>query len=192
MANLKELIVVAGPNGSGKTTFAQEYLSRHPFTYLSADAIAADLSPHAPEKAQFTAGRRFLTELAAKLKADKSIVVESTLSGRRFRRFLETARASGFATTIVMLFLDSPDTCVARVRERVHRGGHGVPESDVRRRFLRSLRNFWRSYRFLTDDWLLIYNAGSDFQDVAIGAGESVSVHDEAVFNQFLSMVEQR
>ena len=91
-----------------------------------------------------------------------------------------------------MLFLDSPDTCVTRVRERVRKGGHDVPEFDVRRRFVRSLRNFWRSYRFLANDWVLMYNAGSDFQDVAVGAAENVSVHDEAVFNQFLSMVEQR
>jgi predicted ABC-type ATPase len=192
LANPRQLIVVAGPNGSGKTTFAQEYLSQHPAAYLSADAIAAEISPDAPESARFAAGRRFLTELAARLAADESVLVESTLSGHRFRRFLEEARTSGFATTIVMLFLDSADTCVARVRERVRRGGHDVPESDVRRRFLRSLRNFWQSYRFLTDDWLLIYNAGSDFQDVAIGAGQSVSVHDEGVFSQFLSMLHQR
>lgn len=187
-AEHKRLIVVGGPNGAGKTTFAEEYLSRHSCTYLSADSIAGRLSPDRPEAAQFAAGRRFLADLASGLLASRSIVVESTLSGRAWLRSLTTARDAGFATTIVMLFLGSPDTCVARVRERVRKGGHDVPEADIRRRFYRSIRNFWGTYRFLTDDWVLAYNAGSDFQDVAIGAGDAVSVRDEKLFDDFLAL----
>ena len=188
MGTTKQLIVVAGPNGSGKTTFAEQYLLQHPCTYLSADSIAARLSPNAPEIAQFAAGREFLAALEKNLQGDESVLVESTLSGRRFRRFLHSAPEAGFAASIVMLFLDSPETCVARVEQRVRKGGHNVPRSDIRRRFYRSLRNFWTSYRFLADDWLLVYNAGSDFQDVAIGAGQDVSVRDERLFGSFLAL----
>jgi predicted ABC-type ATPase len=184
----KQFIVVAGPNGSGKTTFAEEYLLHHECGYLSADSIAVGLSPAAPEKARIAAGRRFLTELDRQLRAEKSILVESTLSGRTFERFFVAARQGEFISTVFMLFLDSPEACLARVRQRVRNGGHDVPELEVRRRFHRSLRNFWTHYRFLADDWVLVYNAGDDSQDVALGAADAVSVHDEELFDQFLAL----
>jgi predicted ABC-type ATPase len=185
---VKQLTVIAGPNGSGKTTLAREYLSQHEAVYLGADAIAEELSPGTPELAQMPAGRLFLCGLEDALHHDRSLVVESTLSGRSFARVIRLAKKRGFTVTIVFLFLDSADTCVARVQQRKRQGGHGVPESDIRRRFDRSLRNFWMVYRLLADDWAIVYNAASDFQDVAFGAGGNMSVRDEAMFRQFIEL----
>ncbi len=185
----KHLTVVAGPNGAGKTTLAHAFLSQHDALYLGADAIAEELSPGVPERAQVAAGRRFLTAIEDALEQDRSLVVESTLAGRSFCRILERAQERGFATTIIYLFLDSADTCVARVQERKRKGGHGVPEPDIRRRFDRSLRNFWATYRLLVDDWALVYNAGSDFQDVAFGAAAERSIRDEPLYQRFVDLV---
>ncbi len=190
MKSEKQFIVVAGPNGSGKTTFAEEHLLTYGYLYLSADLFAAELSPGAPEKAQIAAGQQFLVTLENSLQKHESVLVESTLSGRTFRRFFEEAQRRGYRRTIVMLFVDGPETCVRRVQERTRKGGHFVPEADIHRRFHRSLRNFWTSYRFLADDWGMLYNAGSEFQDVACGAGKHVSVRDESLFNRFLAMAE--
>jgi len=181
----KELVVVAGPNGSGKTTFAQEYLSQHTCTYLSADSVAKRLSPESPEKAQLAAGRQFLSELRDALAGDDSVLIESTLSGRRLAPHLRAAREAGFSVRIIMLFLDSADTCVERVQQRVRKGGHDVPEAEVRRRFDRSIHNFWTVYRLLADTWLLVYNGNGDFQDIAVGGGTCVVVRDERLFNEF-------
>jgi predicted ABC-type ATPase len=51
-----ELIIVGGPNGAGKTTFAEAYITHHDCLYLSADAIAKQLSPNDPTRAQIKAG----------------------------------------------------------------------------------------------------------------------------------------
>lgn len=176
--------MVAGPNGAGKTTLAHAFLSQQDARYLGADAIAEELSPGVPERAQVAAGRRFLTAIEDALEQERSLAVESTLSGRTFCRIIELAQERDFATSTIYLFLDSADTCVARVQGRKRKGGHDVPESDIRRRFDRSLGNFWATYRFLADDWALVYNAGSGFQDVAFGAAEKLYVRDEPLLRR--------
>jgi predicted ABC-type ATPase len=50
---------------------------------------------------------------------------------------------------------------LSRVRERVLKGGHDVPELVIRRRFKRSIRNFLNDYRPLADSWYLFDNSGS-------------------------------
>lgn len=181
----RELIIVGGANGAGKTTFAMEYASQYRCLYLGADAIAAELAPDAPDSVAVTAAEELMRRLAAALAGEQRLVVESTLAGRTFRHVMRTARDAGFTITIVYLFLDSPDTCVERVHERVLKGGHSVPEVDIRRRFLRSIRNFWRLYRPLADHWLLVYNSGNQPLDVVAGTAAIVSVRDAELYAAF-------
>ncbi len=138
----KRLIVVGGPNGAGKTTFVDAYLRQQSIAYLSADKIAKELSPDAPEKAAIAAGRQFVERVAAQLLIDESFIVESTLAGKSLRHTIEAAQAAGFNITIHFVFTDAPETSIRRVASRVKSGGHDVPEMDIRRRFSRSLHNF--------------------------------------------------
>lgn len=184
----KSLYVIGGPNGAGKTTYAEASLLRHSCVYLSADQIAAQLSPDDPTAQRVAAGRQFLTTLKECLTGSEDLLIETTLSGRSFRRTLELARECGFQTTLILVFLNGADACVARVKERVRKGGHDVPEVDIRRRFSRSLTNFWNIYRQIADDWFLVYNSGNDFVDVALGVGDATSIRDEELFSQFLQL----
>lgn len=83
-------IVIAGPNGSGKTTFAREYLPRETDVvhFVNADLIAGGLSPLRPELAARHAGRLVLQELSRLVGARKSFAFESTLSGRTYLQLL--------------------------------------------------------------------------------------------------------
>ena len=182
LMNKKELLVVGGPNGAGKTTFAVEFLKQFPRPYYAAEAIAAELAPSNPTSAQFDAGCEFIRRVAEQLQREESFVVESTLLGKSFRNLLSTAKQSGFRITIAFVFLDSADMCVARVQERVRKGGHDVPELDIRRRFTRSIDNFWHIYRQMADEWYTIDNSTSSYRDVAYSDQRTATILDEEAF----------
>ena len=188
MADLPELLVVAGPNGSGKTTLALAFAADSGVPYLGADAIAEQLAPSDPSSARLESGRRFIDALDDHVARRESVIVETTLSGRTFSHVVANASRAGFAVTIVYLFLKSADACVARVAERVRKGGHDVPEVDVRRRYTRSLRNFWALYRGMADKWVIVYNETSQLQDVAAGARLDVVIRDSNLFQDFLAI----
>jgi adenine deaminase len=71
----KKIIIIAGPNGAGKTLFARSFLPEEAqcHRFINADLIAAGLSPFAPEAAALKAGRLMLEEIAATMRAGKTV-----------------------------------------------------------------------------------------------------------------------
>ena len=190
MTKPREILVVSGANGTGKTTVALVYARQLGLPYIGADEIAATLAPDDPASQRIAASRQFISDVAAAIEGRESVVIESTLSGRTFIRTIQEARDAGFTISLVHLFLDLADTCVARVAERVQKGGHDVPEADIRRRFTRSAANFWHLYRPLSDRWVLMYNSTSDAQCVAEGDAETHTVQDSELFDSFMQNVQ--
>ena len=155
-------IIIAGPNGSGKTTFAQEFLPQDAriLHFVNADALAFGLSPLRPELAQLAAGRIFLQELDRLAAARENFAFESTLSGLTYKSRLRRWRRSGYRTEIVYLRLKSADLALRRIAARVRQGGHAVGRRDVIRRFHRSWTNFQQIYKVLADRWAVYDNSG--------------------------------
>ena len=157
------LIVIAGCNGAGKTTFAREFLPNEARVerFLNADLIAAGVSPLNPELAARKAARIFLDEFDAMIQGQVRFAIESTLSGKSYLPLFRAAKAAGYELVIHFLFLPDADLAVARVRERVSKGGHHVPERDVRRRFERGVVNFSNLYAPIADLWFVWNNQTS-------------------------------
>lgn len=158
------VIIIAGPNGAGKTTFAREFLPKEAQlpVFINADLIAAGLSPFKPEVAAIQAGRIMLAEIAEKAAKHESFAFETTLSGHAYTRHIPEWRKAGYRVELFFLSLDSPETAVARVRNRVAQGGHDVPETTIRRRFVGGIENFHNIYKTLVDAWLLYDNSGNE------------------------------
>ncbi len=159
---MKRIVVIAGPNGAGKTTFAREFLPHEANCpdFINADLIAAGLSPFKPETAAIRAGRLMLEEIHERIRLGKSFAFETTLSGRTYTKILRECRKQGYHILLVFLSLPNADMAVARVAGRVVQGGHNVPETDIRRRFVSGISNFHEIYKMLADTWTLYDNSG--------------------------------
>ena len=182
---IKEIVIIAGANGVGKTTFARAFLREYDYEFLNADEIAKSLSAENPAQKKISAGRLFFQKFHETVENDKSLLIESTLAGRYPEKFLKGLKDENYQITIVFLFADSPEILIERIAERVKKGGHFVPDEDVRRRFVRGKRNFWEIYKNLSDQWFLYYNTEDNFQLIATGEKDKLVVIDERLSAKF-------
>jgi len=165
---MPKVVVIAGPNGAGKST-AAPLLLREALAvgeFVNADTLAAGLSAFASEQVAFAAGRvalRRLRELAA---ARRDFAFETTLASRSFAPWLKQLRKSGYRFEVVYLWLPHAELAVERVAERVQRGGHNIPPDVIRRRYEKSLKNFFNLYRQLCDFWLMLDNSDPSQQEL--------------------------
>ena len=156
-------VVIAGPDGAGKTTFAQEFLPNFAgiFEFVNADLIAEGLSPFRPREAAIRAGRLVLLEIKRLVSRRADFGVESTLSGRSFLARWRHWKAIGYRIEVIYFTLPSSEFALHRIAQRVQQGGHGVPRGVVLRRFERSSMNFCKFYRPMADAWVVYDNSGN-------------------------------
>ncbi|MFB6318656.1 AAA family ATPase [Saccharicrinis sp. FJH54] len=185
----KHLFIAAGPNGSGKSTFARQFLKQNDYIFINADEIARELNPTEMESAKLSAGRVFFQRLYGNIEKGNDILIESTLSGSYFHRYWPKIRENGYKITIIFVFLEHPRICIERIKERVIKGGHYVPDADVVRRFYRSKRNFWNQYRNEVDNWYMFFNSDDKFMEVAFGKKNDYIVKNNEIFDLYLQDV---
>lgn len=182
----KEAIIIAGANGSGKTTLARIYSEKYPFDFINADEIAKEISTDDSEQARIKAGKLFFIKLDDLIKNNKNFIVESTLAGKYMARLIPRLKKNGYFVRIIYIFLESPEVCIERIKERVLKGGHFVPTADVIRRYYRSKKNFWDVYKALADKWILLYNSEEKFLEIALGSKEKYLVNSEELLGIFI------
>jgi predicted ABC-type ATPase len=137
--------IVGGPNGSGKSSL-----------YGNTDIEAFDqsvwiINPDLLTKriqqveklplneSNLQALVRIETWLEASIRAHQTVGVETVLSTHKYRRLVLLAKERDFAIWLIFVMLSSPELNVLRVRLRVQKGGHDVPETSIRKRWSRSL-----------------------------------------------------
>ena len=145
MAGPARIYVLAGVNGAGKSSIAGAAFRNAGADYYNPDEAARKLRQSRPALAQREAnslawqqGKRLL-EKAIEGRLD--FAFETTLGAATIPALLRDAASRGFAVNIWYVGLSSVELHLARVRARVARGGHDIPEADIRRRYEHSRLN---------------------------------------------------
>ena len=186
----KNVYIIAGPNGSGKTTFAKKFLPDYAKcpNFVNADLIAQGLSPFSPRAAAIKAGRLVLEQVHDLAYKNVDFAFETTISGKSYIAFLKELRKRSYSINIFFLWIPNAELALSRIKDRVAAGGHDVPAIDVRRRFSRGIYNFLTHYRQLADTWLLFNNADAVPQLIAREKDGKTEVINKDLFEKIIKV----
>lgn len=160
MNSRRALYIIAGCNGSGKTTASMTVLPEvlHCREFVNADEIAKGLSPFRPEEVAVQAGRLMLERIDRLLTRGETFAIETTLATRSYAGLVRRAKAAGYTVVLLFFWLPSPEMAEMRVAQRVAEGGHDIPREVIRRRYRLGLRNLLEIYAPEVDVWSMFDN----------------------------------
>ena len=174
------IYVLAGTNGAGKSSIAGAMLLRRRVEYFNPDEAARRILVANPGAGQTQAngaawleGRRLL-ERAVDERLD--LAFETTLGGRTITALLERAAAQGIEVRVWYVGLSSPELHVARVRARVEKGGHDIPEPRIRERYDASRLNLIRLLPRLHELWVYDNSVEAD-PDAGVAPAPRLVLH---------------
>jgi predicted ABC-type ATPase len=168
---MPNLYIIAGCNGAGKTTASYTVLPQilKCKEFVNADSIAAGISPFQPETVAFEAGRVMLQRISQLIDERATFAFETTLSTKSYKETIKKCKAKGYTVTLLYFWLSSPELAIGRIKDRVSRGGHHIPDVVVKRRYKRGLENFFNIFMPLCDYWQILDNSTRNVSIVAEG-----------------------
>ena len=164
------LIVIAGPNGSGKTTITSKIL-KHEWlegaVYINPDQVAQDRfgdwnSPEAVMQAAQYCERERETCLHNK----QSLIFETVLSSKGKVDFIRRAREVGYFIRLFFVSTNHPSINSSRIAKRVMKGGHDVPIPKIISRYQKSIVNCKRCIALA--DRVYVYDNSIDDADARL------------------------
>ena len=190
----KDLYIIAGCNGAGKTTASFTILPEilNCKEFVNADEIAKGLSPFQPEKVSIEAGRIMLERINDLLNSQENFAFETTLATKSYRSKIFLAREKGYNVTLLFFWLRNADLAIERVRTRVIEGGHHIETEVIRRRYKNGIKNLFEIYLPIADEIMIFDNSEGKHHLIAEKTIESeIEVLNKVKFNQLKSYYEE-
>ena len=170
--------MLAGVNGAGKSSIGGAMFRAAGADYFNPDEAAKALIAANPgleqTKANAAAWQQGKRLLEKAIHGRLDFAFETTLGGSTMPQLLRDAASHGFEVRIWYVGLASPQDHIARVAQRVSRGGHDIPESTIRRRWRHSRQNLIALLPDLTE--LRVYDNSRDADPAAGQAPEPTLV----------------
>ena len=157
----KNLYIIAGCNGAGKTTASftilPEILDCKEF--VNADEIAKGLSPFQPEKVSFESGRIMLRRINELLESNENFAFETTLATKSYKSKIVEAKSKNYNVTLLFFWLQNVDLAIERVKTRVIEGGHNIELEVIKRRYKNGIKNLFDIYLPIVDEAMIFDNS---------------------------------
>jgi predicted ABC-type ATPase len=157
----KDLYIIAGCNGAGKTTASFTILPEilNCKEFVNADEIAKGLSPFQPDKVSIEAGRIMLERINDLLDSHVNFAFETTLATKSYKSKISLAHEKGYNVTLLFFWLRNVDLAIERVKTRVQEGGHYIETEVIKRRYVNGIRNLFEIYLPIADDVMIFDNS---------------------------------
>lgn len=178
MASTKQLWMLVGGNGAGKSTFYRKYLEPRGMPFVNADLLAKQVFPDDPEGNSYEAAQ-LATQMREQLLIEgANFCFETVFSHPSKIDFVAKAKAFGYQVVLVFIHVDNLALNKARISQRVEEGGHFVPDEKVETRIPRALQNI-RSVLPLCDHVRMLDNSSSDdpFKQVVTIKNQTITEH---------------
>lgn len=169
MSTKKQLWLLAGGNGAGKSTFYRTRLAPKGMPFVNADIVARLLYPHAPESHSYDAAMLAGQMRSQLLREGRSFCFETVFSHPSKIDFVAQAKTLGYEIILAFIHLSDVALNQARIAQRVSEGGHYVPDEKVINRIPRVLKLIKQTLP-LCDQVYILDNSRADnpFQQVAV------------------------
>lgn len=164
--------IFAGVNGAGKTSIYKSiyYEKNKNEKRINTDEMVSRIGSWKDNNLQIKCAREAIKLINNYIKNDISFNQETTLSGKSIVRNIKKAKEKGFYVVMNYIGVDTPDIAKERVKIRVLKGGHGIPEDAIERRYYESLENL--KELLTVCDEINIYDNTDNFRHISyIGNG---------------------
>ncbi|MFC0345100.1 zeta toxin family protein [Epilithonimonas hispanica] len=191
----KNLYIIAGCNGAGKTTASFTILPEilECKEFVNADEIAKGLSPFQPEKVAFEAGRIMLNRIEELFEQDENFAFETTLATKTYKQKIIQAQNKGYNTTLLFFWLQNSDLAKERVKIRVQEGGHNIPKEVIERRYLNGIINLFKIYLPIVDQVLIFDNSEGKHDLIAEkNLNEEINIINQKKYNELKNYYDKR
>ena len=165
-----ELIIIAGPNGSGKTSVTKRFL-HHEWAqgtiYINPDEVAQQMFGDWNSHENVLKAAKYCAEWREQcLQEKKSFVFETVMSTDEKVEFILRAKRSGYFIRLFFIATEAPTINASRIAGRVMEGGHDVPISKIISRYYKSIQNC----RFVAEkvDRLYVYDNSVDGKEAEL------------------------
>lgn len=163
---MKKYILIAGVNGAGKSTLYQSLPSLKKMPRVNTDEIVRTFGRWSNINDTTIAGKIAAERVHNYFNADVTFNQETTLCGSSIIRNIITAKEKSYYIELHYISVENVDIAKNRVKERVAKGGHGIPDEGIERRYAETFKNLKKVMPYC--DKITFYDNSHKFHRFAV------------------------
>lgn len=179
--NTKDYYVIAGVNGSGKSSLYALSKDHFPSNWINSDNIVrkiGGMEGWKDVKIQIAAGKQAIRDIDKNMEEGNSFVQETTLCEKSIFEKINSAKEKGYNIHLYYVGIENADLAKDRVKLRMINGGHGIPDKDIERRYGESLHNFKENINLFND--IHVYSNTSGMKLIFTVENNKFKIHEES------------